>query len=176
MMTTLNFLSKFALLSAALFIFSESGVAQDKSERLSPPKSVEQTVNGGLVVIDYSSPAQNDRVIWGNLVPYDKVWRTGANEATTISFEKDVTIDGKTIKAGKYALFSTPGPKSWTFMINEVWDQWGSYKYDPSRNVAEFPGVAKEREDSQERMEFTISPDGLVTLSWADLDVSFDID
>jgi len=91
-MTTLNFLFKFALLSAALFIFSESGVAQDKSERLSPPKSVEQTVNGGLVVIDYSSPAQNDREIWGNLVPYDKVWRTGANEATTISFEKDVTI------------------------------------------------------------------------------------
>ena len=76
-----------------------------------------------------------DGLIWGDLVPYGKVWRTGANEATTFETDKDIMIKEQKLPAGKYALFTIPGETEWTWIFNSVWDQWGAYKYDESKDV-----------------------------------------
>ena len=151
-------------------------VAQDKTDRPSPPKSESETVNGTELTIDYSSPAVKDRTVWGDLVPYGKTWRTGANEATTLTVSKDVKIDGKSVKAGKYGLFTIPGEKEWTFIINSVWDQWGDYNYDASKDVTRFTAKPYRLDEKEERLKFEISADGKVELEWDQVGVSFMIE
>jgi len=93
--------------------------------------------------IIYSRPKKNGRKIFGNLVPYGEVWRTGANEATEITFYKDVTFGGQKVKAGTYTLFTVPNEKEWTVMLNSDLNQWGAYRYDDSKNVAEITVTPK---------------------------------
>ena len=95
----------------------------------SPAASVSQTFGLTKIDINYSSPGVKGRQVFGGLVPYDSVWRTGANACTTISFSTDVMIGGTTIKKGKYSLFTIPGKMSWTIIINSDADQWGAYDY-----------------------------------------------
>lgn len=83
----------------------------------------------------YGRPQKKERVIFGELEPYGKVWRTGANEATEIKFYKDVTIDGKVVKAGTYALFTIPDKDKWTIILNSELDQWGAYSYNKEKDV-----------------------------------------
>lgn len=149
--------------------------AQDKADRPSPPMAAKAMVNGAEVVIDYSSPAVKGRTVWGDLVPYGKTWRTGANEATTLTISKDVEIDGNVLKAGKYSLFTVPGEKEWTFIINSVWDQWGDYNYDASKDVMRFTAKPHELSAAQERMIFEISDAGMVEVKWDKLGVGFKI-
>ena len=85
--------------------------------------------------IIYGRPQKNNRVIFGNLVEYGKVWRLGANEATEIEFFKDARIDNKKIKKGRYTLYCIPNEKEWTIIINKENDTWGSYKYDEKNDV-----------------------------------------
>ncbi len=98
-------------------------------EASSPRKQLTGTAAGVAVTIDYGSPYVKGRTIWGDLVPYDKVWRTGANSATTIEFAGDVTVEGQALAAGKYALFTIPSMESWQVVFNTVTDQWGSGSY-----------------------------------------------
>lgn len=149
---------------------------EDKSQRPSPPAVATATVNGGAATIDYSQPSVKDRKIWGDLVPYDKVWRTGANEATTLTIENDVKIDGKVLKAGKYGLFTIPGKTEWTIIINSVWDQWGAYNYDASKDVMRFKVKPEKSDKFYEKLTYTIDNDGDVELMWDNLEVSFDMD
>lgn len=93
------------------------------------PQSPRVTAEGTNVKVSYGQPSKKDRVIFGKLVPYDEVWRTGANEATEITFAKDGTFGGKPVKAGTYSLFTIPGEKEWTFILNSTLKQWGAYKY-----------------------------------------------
>ena len=86
--------------------------------------------------IIYSRPKKNGRVIFGELVEYDKVWRTGANEATEITFYKNVVFGGEPVKAGTYSLFTIPGEKEWTVIINKETNLWGAYEYDAAKDVA----------------------------------------
>jgi len=161
---------------AMLFFLVLTGVkAQDKANRPSPPKTASAQLPGGEVVIDYSSPAVKERVIWGELVPYDKIWRTGANEATTLMMDTDAKIGGKLIPAGKYAIFTIPGKDEWTVIINSQWDQWGAYNYDKSKDVHRFKVKPRMVEDSEERLNFEIRPDGMVILSWEKLRLEFEI-
>lgn len=88
------------------------------------------------IKVIYSRPIKKDREVFGGIVSYGKVWRTGANESTEITFNQNVTIGGKTVKAGTYSLFTIPGEKEWTIIINSVTDQWGAYNYDESKDVA----------------------------------------
>lgn len=149
------------------------GFTQDKADRPSPPKTATAEVDGAEVTIDYSSPGVKGRKIMGDLVPFGKVWRTGANEATTITLGKDYTIEGSKIPAGKYALFTIPGEKEWTVIINSTWDQWGAYNYDSSKDVLRFNVSSKQTKDLIERMEFEISPKGKVSLMWENTMISF---
>jgi hypothetical protein len=88
-----------------------------------------------LIRVTYSRPAKNARDIFGKLVPYGQVWRTGANEATEIKFYKDLEFGGKKVKAGTYALFTIPQEKEWVIILNKDLDYWGAYSYKEKNDV-----------------------------------------
>ncbi|HAW50868.1 MAG TPA: hypothetical protein DCX54_00860 [Flavobacteriales bacterium] len=101
----------------------------------SPSATVTQTVGLTKIEINYSRPGVKDRVIFGGLVPYDEMWRTGANKATSITFSDDVNIDGTELKAGTYALFTIPGEKEWEVIFNNNLEQWGTYSHKDEEDV-----------------------------------------
>jgi Protein of unknown function (DUF2911) len=144
----------------------------------SPAASVSQTFGLTKIDINYSSPGVKGRQIWGDLVPYDSVWRTGANACTNITFSTDVTIGGQKVKQGKYGLFTIPGRNSWTVILNSDASQWGAYDYKKSLDVARFT-VSPQMGDMRERLAFMIDPvsdsSGRVTLCWEKMKVSFDV-
>ena len=88
-----------------------------------------------IVRVTYSRPPKNNREVFGKLVPYGKVWRTGANEASEIKFYHDVELGGKKVKAGTYSLFAIPGDKEWTIILNNDLDYWGAYSYNAKNDV-----------------------------------------
>lgn len=109
--------------------------AQLKLPRVSQHASLTQTVGTVDMTIIYSRPGVKGRKVFGGLVPYGEVWRTGANEATKISFSDDVTIDGKPLPKGTYSLHTIPGEHEWTIIFNKVADQWGSFTYKQSEDA-----------------------------------------
>ncbi|MDO1450275.1 DUF2911 domain-containing protein [Rhodocytophaga aerolata] len=88
-----------------------------------------------IIRVTYSRPARNGRVIFGKLVPFGEPWRTGANEATEIKFYQDVELSGKRVKAGSYSLFTIPGEKEWTIVLNADLDYWGAYSYNADKDI-----------------------------------------
>jgi len=114
------------LLLAAITILAAPGMAQDKSSRPSPPASAHCAfANGKTIHVDYSSPRMNGRKIMGELVPFGKVWRAGANEATTFVIDTNVTVGGKAVPAGSYTLFTVPNADNWTLIISKKTGEWG---------------------------------------------------
>ena len=143
----------------------------------SPRKELTGEVGGVPVTINYGSPAKNGRNIYGELVPYNKVWRTGANEATRITFDQPVMVgaDGTQLEAGTYALFTKPTSKEdWTIIFNKKSEQWGAYDYDDKNDVASVKGMAKAAPGNAERMDFALAGDD-IQLMWDDLIVSFPV-
>src|SRR5690606_18967504 len=126
--------------------------AQQKKPVLSPPATATETLKNGTVsTINYAQPAVNDRKIGDKIAPYGKVWRTGANAATQFEVSKDVKIHGSALPAGKYALFTIPGEKEWTIILNKTWDQWGAYKYDENQDALRFTVKAAKAKEFTER-------------------------
>jgi hypothetical protein len=109
--------------------------SQDKSKRPSPPGTAEVTLKGKSITIDYSRPSMRGRKIMGALVPYGKVWRTGANEATTLTTPIDLNIGGTKVPAGKYTIWTLPSADTWKLIINKQTGQWGT-QYDASQDLA----------------------------------------
>jgi Protein of unknown function (DUF2911) len=105
---------------------------QDKSQRPSPPASAEcKLADGKTIKTDYSSPRMKGRKIFGGLVPFGQVWRTGANEATTLVTDADLTVGGKDVPAGSYTIFTVPDEAKWTLIINKKTGEWGiPYKWE----------------------------------------------
>ena len=119
-------------------ILMTSGVlcAQEvKFPRVSPSATVSQSIGLSNVTISFCRPGVKGRVIWGGLVPYDQVWRTGANEATTIAFSTDVAIEGNKLAAGTYGLFTIPGKEEWTIIFSKQATIRGSFAYDEKQDV-----------------------------------------
>lgn len=112
--------------------------AQIDSPKPSPTAEIEQTVGLTQIELEYSRPGVKGRTIFGDLVPYGQVWRTGANHCTVISFEETVTFAGKTVKEGTYGLFTIPGKDEWTIIISSQNDLGGSAGYDESKDVVRF--------------------------------------
>ncbi|MCB0481856.1 MAG: DUF2911 domain-containing protein [Flavobacteriales bacterium] len=163
-------ISAVAILS--VFAFSYSGLAQEKAPK-SPAKSTETLIDGVNVLVVYGSPSVREREIWGKLVPYNKVWRTGANEATTIEVHADMEINGKLLPEGKYSIFTIPTEKSWTLIFNSVWEQWGAYKYDESKDVLRVEATP-EKCEMTESMSIRLDNSQL-TIKWEKLKVSVKI-
>ncbi|MEB2786494.1 DUF2911 domain-containing protein [Algoriphagus persicinus] len=91
-----------------------------------------------IVKVYYSRPNKSDRIVFGGIVPFGKVWRVGANEAVEFKAFKDLTIGGESLKAGTYSLFAIPGETEWTIIINSDQDYWGAFSYDESKDVMRF--------------------------------------
>src|SRR5678810_962754 len=118
-----------ALLGSALILTNSISAQQDKSKRPSPPAKVTEKIKSGATIsIDYSQPSIKGRTIGKDLEPMDgQVWRTGANEATVFEVNKNVTVEGKALPAGKYGLFTLVNGNEWTIIFNKTWDQWGAF-------------------------------------------------
>jgi Protein of unknown function (DUF2911) len=159
----------------ALCLISFIGTAQtDKATRPSPLMEANGIIHGATIKVTYSSPSVKGRVVWGDLVPYGKVWRTGANEATIFETDKDIKINGEKLAAGKYGLFTIPGENEWTFIFNTVWDQWGAFKYDQAKDVLRVKVKADKSSTFNEKMTFEIK-DKMIVLSWENLTVGVDV-
>ena len=131
--------------------------AKELNERVSPPKTAIIEGEKLSVAVHYSAPSVKGRTVWDSLVSYGEVWRTGANEATVLELSNDVHIGEKHIRSGAYGLFTIPKEDSWTVILNEVYDQWGAYEYDESKDVARFE-VENEVGDFKEVLEFSLEP------------------
>jgi len=138
----------------------------DKSKRPSPPKTASAEAGDVKIVIDYGAPSVKGRKIYGGLVPYDKVWRTGANEATTFSISEDATINGESLAAGKYALFTIPGEDEWTVIFNKNPNQWGAYDYKQDDDALRIQVKPNKTNQLQEQLNFKVGGDGKVHFSW----------
>jgi hypothetical protein len=130
-----------ALLALGAVFFTSDLLAQEAKKiefpQPSPSASVKERVGVTNVSVDYSRPSMRERKIFGGLVPYDNVWRTGANAATKITFSTDVKVGGAAVPAGSYALFTIPGQSEWTVILSKVVDdQWGSYAYNQKDDLA----------------------------------------
>lgn len=137
----------------------------DDADRKSKNGVVEATLSGVPVRVQYGRPHVNGRTIFGDLIPFDQVWRTGADEATTISLAKDAKIAGQPVAAGTYALFTIPGKDGWKVILNSVAQQWGAYKIDRSKDVLVAEVTAAEHEPT-EVLTMANEGDALV-LTWA---------
>ncbi|MEK6375004.1 MAG: DUF2911 domain-containing protein [Acidobacteriota bacterium] len=147
--------------------------------RPSPNATLTQAVGLTDITIKYSRPGVKGRQIWGALVPWDTIWRTGANEATTINFSDDVTIDGQKLPKGTYAFFTIPGKDEWTLGFNSQAEQWGAFNHDKAKDVVTLK-VKPEKGEFREWMEFEI-PDmttdtAKIVLRWENVAVPFTVD
>src|SRR6185437_14808938 len=170
-----NFTRAIVLTLAGIFMTSAIWAQGDKSKRPSPPETVTGSAGGATITINYSSPSVKGRKIWGGLVPYDKVWRAGANEATIFETSKDIMVEGKSLKAGKYSLYAIPGEKEWVFIFNSKTGQWGvkndeSTTEEPANDVLRVTVKPQQSATMNERMKFVIDSKGFA-LEWEHLKV-----
>lgn len=162
-------------LFAALLVGNSVSAQVDKSKRLSPPAKVSETLNNGVVVtIDYSQPSLKNRTIGKDIAPFGKIWRTGANEATVFEVNKNVTIEGKALPAGKYSLYTIPGENEWTIIFNKTWDQWGTV-YKEELDQLRVSVKPETTESPKEQLTFMISKNGEVSIEWGKTEVEFEV-
>lgn len=164
---------------AALILTAHTADAQVKL----PPASSTQTITQGLgiknVKLTYQRPNIKARTIFGELVPFGQVWRTGANNIPTITFEDEVTIEGHKVAAGTYGIFSIPNANQWTIVLSKNANQWGSYQYKQEEDILRFdvkPSKTNHKVESFTMNFEDITPNSAkLTLSWDHTKVGFNI-
>ncbi len=168
-MKKLLFLS--AMVLAGITAFSQA----DKSKRPSPPAKATETTSGGVTItIDYSQPSLKGRKIGGEVAPYGQIWRTGANEPTTIEVNKAAKLEGKDMPAGKYSLWTVPGKDEWAIIINKKVPGWGT-QYPEGEDLFRVNVKPVKTAQASERMTFTIAKNGKIALLWGDTEVPFHV-
>ncbi|MFN0292290.1 DUF2911 domain-containing protein [Pedobacter helvus] len=149
----------------ALFV-SVGAMAQDAKPKASPAATATGKIGGANITINYSSPAVKGRKIWGGLEAYDKVWRAGANDATTFETDKDIKVEGQALPAGKYSFFLIPRESgTWTAIFNKEPKQWGAYKYDQAKDALRVDVKVKPLKETQERLVYNVTKKGFA-LDW----------
>ncbi len=130
--------------------------------------SPHDTVSNGKATVTYGRPYKKDRVIFGGLEKFGRVWRLGADQATTITFAKDVKFGGKGISAGTYTMFAVPNEKEWTIILNSQLGQWGAFKYEEhkSKDVASVTVPVKNLEKTVEQLTIRFAPDDSMIIEW----------
>ncbi len=148
-----------------------------KKNVLSPHSSAMAMLGDAHIHIDYSSPGVRDRIIFGGLLAYDQVWQSGAHKATWIESNKDLSIDGKLLPAGKYGLFTIPSKNEWTIIINSNWNQHGKDEYDENDDVIRFKVTPLISENIKEQLEYEVNKvsegEGTISLAWEKVAISF---
>ncbi|MBA4738702.1 MAG: DUF2911 domain-containing protein [Flavobacteriaceae bacterium] len=165
-----------------LFLSSYFNYSQIKTPRVSPASEIEQMVGLTEVEVEYSRPSKRGRDIFGNVVPFGKIWRTGADNCTTISFSTDVVIDSQTIQSGKYSIFSIPNKESWDVILYSDIDLWGVPKdWDENKIVFKSNYQINKSANNSVKEMFTISFDNVTNndvdmiFSWDDVSVKVNI-
>jgi len=169
-------------LLSLLLIFCTVIFSQNKENkvRLSPKAEIMQVVGFTEVRISYSRPAVKNREIWGKLVPYNTVWRAGANEATKVTFSSDVLIEGKSLKAGSYSFFTIPNKSEWTIIFNRIADQWGAFQYNESEDALRIKVKPKKSNHFHEWLTYEITKtddySAFISLVWEKLRIDFKVE
>ncbi len=144
--------------------------AEPEPERASPHESVTAMVGEANLTVTYGRPYKKEREIYGGLVPLDEVWRTGADEATTLETDRDLMLGELHVPAGKYGLFTIPGESSWTLIVNKVADQWGAFSYADAEDLGRAPMSVSELESMLEQLTISITPgegnNGSLSIDW----------
>ena len=160
-----------------LLAFSLGSIAQIQTPAASPEQTLTQSVGLSSVTVQYSRPAMRGRTIFGDLVPLDKLWRTGANKNTLVTFESDATVGGSPLKAGTYSLYTVPSKDEWTVYFYTDTENWGLPKpWDENKIAAVYNVKAQSLDSSVE--SFTITVDEVtdsgaqLTLSWENISVA----
>lgn len=146
------------------------------AQNAKPSPAVTATGKSGNanITINYGAPSVKGRKVWGELVPYGKVWRTGANDATTFEVDADVKIEGQTLAKGKYALFTIPEANEWTIIFNKNPKQWGAYSYKQEEDVLRVKVKPGASASFNEVLKYEVSG-GKVNIHWENLAVSFSV-
>ena len=167
----------------SLLLFSTANLvpAQDKkggatkatkSDRASPHEEVSWVIGGKKITIVYGRPYKKGRQIFGGLEPIGKVWRTGADEATTFTTEADLMVGPLHVEAGSYSLFTIPGEKEWTLILNKTVSQWGAFTYDQSKDYGRAPMKKEKARATGEQhtidTEKKGASEGVLKISWDD--------
>ncbi|GEP97721.1 DUF2911 domain-containing protein [Chitinophaga cymbidii] len=187
-MSKLN--SFFSICFMALLLFTHSTLKAQSGEVCYNPNLVKDTskrsiksaaaglIGSDSVTITYHSPGVRGRIIWGGLVPFGEVWVTGAHDATTIQFKKDVIIGKKVVPAGKYAFFTIPGKNEWTVIINSRWQQHLASEYDEKEDIVRL-NVKSQRHSLTERLQYFIEPgtgaSGKIAMAWEKIRIEFPV-
>lgn len=169
----------FSVLALLTIIFQVQAQkpAEDKSKRPSPPAEVTQKIeSGATITINYSKPSLKGRVVGVNLEPMEgKVWRTGANEATWFQTDKDITVDGKKLPAGKYGFFTVFNGDKAILIFNKVWDQWGAFSYKIEEDALRVNVPVLTQNPPAEQLSFSIGKQGKVEIQWGPKRISFQL-
>lgn len=164
-----NFTLTLCLLLVSQIIFAQYQIGL--VPRVSPDKAVFQKIGYTDLEITYGSPAVKNRQVWGDLVPYDKVWRAGANNATTVEISSSITINNKVLDSGKYALFIIPKEnEKWTIIFNKTHKQWGAFKYNKDEDALRVEVLPKRTDYKTENLNYSIQQTGFkygsIVLNW----------
>lgn len=164
-------------LTALLFGSVNTNAQDDKSKRPSPPGKASATLaSGAVVTIDYSSPSLKGRTMGKDVEPMKgQVWRAGANEATVFEVSKNVTVEGKSLPKGKYGFYLISGDAEWTVIFSKNSTLWGADGYKDSEDALRVKVKAGKAASSEEKLTYTISNTGKVSLRWGTLDLGFTV-
>jgi hypothetical protein len=183
-------LSYFLLVAIVLSCKNQSHGAADHDQHTAGKKTVASTkknlspqtfamnmIGDAHIHIDYSSPSINGRIIFGDLLPFGEVWQSGTHKATWFETNKDLLIDNKVLKAGKYGLFTIPSKEEWTVIFNTNWDQFGEADYDQKDDVLRFKVKPEYTENAVENLIYKVArlsdSEGKVSLSWENISIGF---
>jgi hypothetical protein len=164
-------------LAAALCLTASVAVGQNHGDKkpLSPPAKAEATIGGKTLSVAYNAPSKRGRAIMGGLVPYGKVWRTGANQATTLTTASDLMIGSLHVPAGTYTLFTIPGEKEWTLIVNKQTGQWGT-NYDAAQDLGRVKMTVTPVKENVETFAIDLKPGkgsaGTLTMTWENTQAS----
>jgi hypothetical protein len=160
-------------------VIEQTATTAEPAEKkpLSPHTSAMAMVGDAHIHFDYSSPGVRDRIVFGGLLPYNVVWQAGAHNATWMETNKDLSIAGKVLKAGKYGFFVIPNKEEWTIIFNSNWDQHGKDEYDEKEDVLRFKVSPKILENIQEHLEYKViksnDTSGTIRMSWEKVTIAF---
>ncbi len=155
-------------------------VEEEMPQKISSPRmQANGTIGDANITVDYGSPFVKGRTIWGDLVPYNEVWRAGANDATSITFEGDVLIGDTEITAGTYGLYIIPTETNWTVIINEEWSKeehgvWGAYDYDEAKDITRIDVTPTFGDENVESMTFGVN-ENTVSFAWEKVSFEFGV-
>ena len=167
---------KAAILSLCLLVSAAVATAQEQKKPLSPAAKATATLGGKAITIDYSAPSKRDRVIMGGLVPYGKLWRTGANAGTTLTTEADLMIGSLHVPAGTYTLLTIPNEKEWTLVVSKQSGLWGTNGYDQANDLGRVAMKVAPVKDTVETFTIGIVPaggkNGSLSMKWENVEAS----